>query len=83
VRRSLYTLGLTLIMAWLVLDPGLDPQSALWIAWAISVLLVLGGFLILMELVDEPEDLGRIYRLCLGRIETSIAQAWRRIRNSK
>ena len=57
MRTSLLALFIALIMAWLVLDQDIDPHAALWLAWAIVVLITLAALIILAEFFGDPEEI--------------------------
>lgn len=77
MKRSLVALGLTLIIAWLVLRQGWDPRTALWVVCGISFLTSVLGILIVMALSDDPRKIWTIYTAGLRRL-TQITRIERR-----
>ena len=77
MRTSLLALFIALIMTWLVLDQGIAPDAALWVAWAIVVLIALATLIILAEFFANPDDVRLGWERRVVRLRSAWARVWR------
>ena len=77
MRLSVWSLCLTLIIAWLVLDRGWEPSTAMWAVCGVSALVSVVGIVIVMAISDEPREIWAAYSGGCDRIALLIAKILR------
>jgi hypothetical protein len=77
MRTSLLALVIALIMAWLVLNQDMAPGPALWLAWAITILITLATLIVLAECFGDPKDIRQSWKRRTVRLRSVWARVWR------